>query len=113
MNFLSFSVLQTILIAGLTLALAACEVGPDYQKPDTVVPPDWVSDENKDTSDKAEIDQQWWRNFNDPVLAQLIDKAAANNFDLQIAEARIAQARASVSSASAALLPSGDVKGNA
>ncbi|MGB9153477.1 MAG: efflux transporter outer membrane subunit [Alphaproteobacteria bacterium] len=113
MNFFSFSILQTILIAGLTMTLAACEVGPDYEKPETSLPTDWVSDEVQGPSDKAGIDQQWWKNFNDPVLAQLIDKASANNFDLKIAEARIEQARAGVSSADAALLPTGDVKGAA
>ena len=110
MNFL-FSVSQIALIAGLALTLAACEVGPDYQTPETSAPVDWTADETHDP--KAEIDQQWWKNFNDPILTQLIDKAAADNFDLKIAEARIAQARAGVSSSVAGLLPSGDVKGTA
>ena len=108
----SFSILQTILVAGFALTLAGCEVGPDYEKPETTMPPAWTS--AADPSDaKAQIDQQWWKNFNDPVLTKLIDKADAQNFDLKIAEARIAEARANESSAFAALLPSGDVKGTA
>lgn len=106
-------VLQMLLVAGFGLGLAGCEVGPDYQKPETSVPPEWASEQSQGVSDKAEIDQAWWRNFNDPVLAKLIDKAAANNFDLKIAEARIARARAGVASSDAALLPTGDVKGSA
>jgi NodT family efflux transporter outer membrane factor (OMF) lipoprotein len=108
----SLSALSTILLAGLAVTLAGCEVGPDYAKPDTVTPAAWISSSDP-VDTKAEIDQQWWKNFNDPVLTQLIDKAATQNFDLQIAEARIAEARANESSAFAALLPSGDVKGTA
>ena len=113
MKSLTSSILQRFFIAVLALALAGCEVGPDYQKPVTTVPPRWISDESQSQSAKAEIDQQWWENFNDPVLTRLIAKAAAGNFDLKIAEARIAQARAGVSSATAALLPTGDLKGAA
>ena len=109
----SFSVLQTILIASVVLTLAGCEVGPDYETPDTAMPSGWVSTDAPQPDAKAELDQQWWKNFNDPVLTQLIAKAAANNFDLKIAEARIAQSRASVASATATLLPQGDIKGTA
>ena len=107
------SVLQTILLAAFAVTLAGCEVGPDYEQPDTALPTAWTADENKTADTKAEVDQQWWKNFNDPVLTQLIDRAAANNLDLQLAETRITEARASVSSATAALLPTGDFKGTA
>jgi len=113
MKFSSRSFLHTILIAGVALTLAGCEVGPDYQPPETKIPADWASDETHVLSPKGETDQEWWKNFNDPILTQLIEKASANNFDLKIAEARIAQARATVSTADAALLPSGDLKGSA
>ena len=108
MNLLSFSVLQTILIASFALTLAGCEVGTNYKPPEVAVPADWVSTDAP--SAKAEIDQEWWKNFNDPVLTALIERAVENNFDLKIAEARIIEARAGVSSAEAALLPTGDVK---
>jgi len=98
--------------AGFGLMLAACEVGPDYQQPDAPLPEGWVSAPDA-TDAKTEIDQKWWTNFNDPVLTGLIDKAAANNLDLKVAEARIAEARAGVSAATAAFLPQGDLKGTA
>jgi len=47
------------------------------------------------------------------VLTELIAKASADNLDLQIAEARIAEALAARSSADASLLPTGDFKGSA
>ncbi len=102
----------SLLTLGLILTLVACEVGPDYQKPDASLPQDWVTSP-KDTDAKAAIDQEWWKNFNDPVLTILIAKAAANNLDLKVAEARIAEARAGVSASGAALFPSGDLQGSA
>ncbi|MDE2029220.1 MAG: efflux transporter outer membrane subunit [Alphaproteobacteria bacterium] len=104
------ALLFTLLLAGLPLSLAACEVGPDYAPPATNAPKAWDADRQ---GSFGTIDQNWWKNFNDPVLSELIGKATQGNFDLQIAEARIAQARAGVASATAALLPQGDVKGTA
>ncbi|WP_176695990.1 efflux transporter outer membrane subunit [Phenylobacterium immobile] len=48
----------------------------------------------------------WWRAFDDPQLTQLIDRALADNPDMAIAQARIAQARAEARVAQAALGPS-------
>ncbi|WP_093383156.1 efflux transporter outer membrane subunit [Variovorax sp. OV329] len=39
-------------------------------------------------------DARWWSAFSDPVLDQLIERAARNNTDVQQAAARLAQARA-------------------
>ena len=113
MKHFSSSVLQTILVASLAITVSACAVGPDYQKPETPVPAEWATQPNAEKSVKGEIDQNWWKNFNDPVLNQLIEQASNNNFDLKIAEARIAQARSTVSLREADLLPKGDVKGSA
>jgi multidrug efflux system outer membrane protein len=104
---------QSILITSFILALTGCEVGPDYHEPQNSLPSDWKSNQDQPGSDKVEIEQLWWKNFNDPVLSQLIDKADTENFDLKIAEARIVEARANVSSATASLLPSGSVQGSA
>jgi NodT family efflux transporter outer membrane factor (OMF) lipoprotein len=112
MRGLMFAI-RTMFVASVVLALAGCEVGKDYRAPEVTVPSDWAADEAKALSEKAEVDQQWWQNFNDPVLTQLIDRAAANSFDMKMAEARIAEARAGVEAAEASLLPSGDVRFNA
>jgi NodT family efflux transporter outer membrane factor (OMF) lipoprotein len=55
----------------------------------------------------------WWRSFNDPLLASLVERALAQNLDLQQASARVVQARASLRHANADLLPSGQVSGQA
>ncbi len=55
----------------------------------------------------------WWQSFNDPLLDRFIDRALAQNLDLEQAVARVRQARASLRNADAALLPSGTVTGDA
>jgi len=104
------------LILALPILLLGCTVGPDYKKPEGAVADQWISSDGvlTDRGDKdAETQQDWWQNFNDPILNQLIQKATTDNFDLKIAEARIAGARASQSAASSDLLPKVDVMGSA
>ncbi|WGS53182.1 efflux transporter outer membrane subunit [Paraburkholderia sp. D15] len=50
-------------------------------------------------------DPRWWRNFNDPLLDSLIERAARGNLDLQEAVLRIVEARTQVQSAAAQGLP--------
>ncbi|MDE1900370.1 MAG: efflux transporter outer membrane subunit [Alphaproteobacteria bacterium] len=107
----SLKLKQTSTALLLVLSLAACEVGPDYAPPPETTPVGWNA--NASDAPQGQIDQTWWDHFHDPVLTKLIARATTGNFDIKIAEARIAQARAGVSSAAAALLPQGDVKGTA
>jgi multidrug efflux system outer membrane protein len=48
---------------------------------------------------------EWWKAFSDAVLDDLVRRAAASNTDIQLAVARLAQARAAVHAANAGLLP--------
>jgi len=48
---------------------------------------------------------EWWRVFGDPVLDDLVARAAAGNTDLQAAAARVAEARALMREAQAGLFP--------
>ncbi|WP_345816391.1 efflux transporter outer membrane subunit [Paraburkholderia sp. PREW-6R] len=50
-------------------------------------------------------DPRWWRNFNDPTLDALIERAARSNLDLQEAVLRIVEARTQVQTAAAQGLP--------
>ncbi len=47
----------------------------------------------------------WWLAFRDPILAQLEDRVAAQNLDVQTATARLFQSRAQLGTAAAAGLP--------
>jgi NodT family efflux transporter outer membrane factor (OMF) lipoprotein len=49
---------------------------------------------------------EWWTSFNDPQLATLIRRAVEGNLDLQLAAARVTEARAARGIARAGLLPS-------
>jgi NodT family efflux transporter outer membrane factor (OMF) lipoprotein len=48
---------------------------------------------------------QWWQQFNDPLLSELIDAGQTASANVAAAQTRITQARASQISADAALLP--------
>src|SRR6185312_1251348 len=50
----------------------------------------------------------WWKNFNDPELNSLIERAVRSNFDLRIAQARVREARAQYRIAAADLMPTID-----
>lgn len=54
---------------------------------------------------EAEWDKQWWKQFGSTELDQLVARAARDSYDLQAAEARLRQARATLRVAGAPLLP--------
>ncbi|WBY08028.1 efflux transporter outer membrane subunit [Sphingomonas sp. 7/4-4] len=78
-------------------------------------PPAFISGAAVDTkADGAAVDLvHWWRSFDDPLLASLVERALAQNLDLQQARARVGQARAGLRHANADLLPAGQVSGQA
>jgi len=94
----------------LTLSLAACAVGPDYQAPQMALAPfhAGAAAAARGTGQTPALDR-WWSGFNDPVLDGLIDRALAENLDMAAALARVRQARAAAGLADAQLLPSVDL----
>lgn len=75
------------------LALAGCaSVGPDYKPPQTS--PMQVQALDTARENAAAFQARWWKQFGDPTLNALIRHAAANNLDLRIAVARLAESRA-------------------
>lgn len=74
------------------LALLAACAGPRPVPPPaaTVAPPEgWRGG----AAAPAAIDPAWWKNFGDPALAAIVDKALAGNSDIQIAAARVMELR--------------------
>ena len=93
---------------GLVLPVAlltACEVGPDYERPDIDMPKLSKQDIKEFTADK------WWNIFHDPVLNALEEAAIKNNADLKQAIANVDIAKAEAGIAFADLLPSVGLKG--
>ncbi|CAN7372342.1 efflux transporter outer membrane subunit [Phenylobacterium sp. LjRoot219] len=83
------------LLAALATAMLSpgCTMGPDYKKPDVQVPTQYRS-QLSPAEATSFADLPWWSAFNDPQLQRLINEAVTNNYDVQIAAARIEQARA-------------------
>jgi multidrug efflux system outer membrane protein len=71
--------------------LTACMLGPDYQRPELDVPPNY-----RQAVEQGEnfANVPWWELFGDPVLVELIRVALEENQDLAIAAARISEYRA-------------------
>ena len=76
----------------LALALAACAVGPDYRAPDTA-PATLDTAQAGNAYDRGRFESSWWRQFDDPVLNQLVKASLDGNRDLRVAFARLKSAR--------------------
>lgn len=105
----------TMLFLSLAPAIGGCATAPRYIVPVSTAPAAFVGApavairRATETSDLV----QWWRSFHDPVLTDLVESSLTQNLDLQQASARVTQARAALKSANAALLPSGQISGQA
>jgi outer membrane protein, multidrug efflux system len=86
------------------LLTAGCAVGPDYVRPPTNTGPAWVAPLPHDGNTASLVN--WWSQWNDPVLVDLIDNAQRENTTIAQATARIAQSRANYQSLTALLFPS-------
>ncbi|WP_060507382.1 efflux transporter outer membrane subunit [Pseudomonas sp. NBRC 111124] len=78
----------------LALALAACAVGPDYKTPDTEPAQFDSTDVRAKAFDRSRFESLWWKQFDDPVLNQLVQASLEGNRDLRVAFARLKAARA-------------------
>ncbi|AOK20099.1 RND transporter [Burkholderia cepacia] len=79
----------------MSVTLAACAVGPDYERPASAVSARFARDESQamqhdaaPAGTSADADAAFWRGFGDPALTRLIDTALAANQDLQVAVSR-------------------------
>ncbi|MBB6255085.1 efflux transporter outer membrane subunit [Nitrospirillum iridis] len=104
---------KILLAGGALLALAACNLAPDYQPPQLVLPPAFKEAGGSPWQPAQPSDQAargpWWMAFNDPVLNGLEDKIEAANPTLKGALARYDEARAGAAAVSAGLLPRVDL----
>lgn len=108
--------MQRFSLSLMALLLSGCAVGPAYVEPDVGAPPAFVEGAAAEaaTVGGRSVDLvSWWRAYDDPMLGRLVERALAQNLDLEQAVARVTQARASLRGANAALLPSGEISGSA
>lgn len=94
--------LRTLALVVSSVLLAGCAVGPDYHRPDAPLPERYQAQPavQQRSASKSASFAVWW-------------DALAQNLDLAQATARMTQARAGLGVATAALLPSGNVSGQA
>src|SRR5512134_3743508 len=103
-----------------SLLLSACTtLGPDFKRPEVPWLAGWpgplpASPPTVAPGGQRAETEEWWRNFNDPVLDQLVAEAQRLNPGVRTAGLRIIEARAQLGIAGSALYPqlqqlSGDV----
>jgi outer membrane protein, multidrug efflux system len=101
---------RILIVSLIAICIGGCAVGPDYKRPTVDVPqayryePDQVADT---------ANTQWWKQFNDPVLDQLIEEALANNRDVKIATANVEAAQGVLMTTRSALFPQISYTGSA
>jgi multidrug efflux system outer membrane protein len=86
----------------LAVMLSACTLGPDYRRPVVNPPSSWRFDEKEA---KEVANTEWWEQFGDPVLNELIRNALLENKDIRIAVARVQEFMGRYGVTKAALYP--------
>jgi multidrug efflux system outer membrane protein len=84
---------STVVVSAVATILAACAVGPDYHRPDVATADDFVATNAVQVS-HAEIENDFWTSFNDPLLTELIEDSLRSNHDVRIALSKLSEARA-------------------
>lgn len=106
--------LPALLAAASAVLVSGCAVGPDYMAPAAPKPGAFMNQPAVSARAVAVVSSDaWWKGFNDPVLDKLVERALSQNLDLAQAAARVVQARAGLGAATAALLPSASIQGQA
>lgn len=100
-----------------TASCGILSVGVDYKKPQIKAPKGWSEAKDSkaiiaETSESKTQEYEWWKNFNDPVLDKIIKKVIANNYDYKVAQSKVIEARANLTSATADLFPKTNLKGS-
>ncbi|MEM8962618.1 MAG: efflux transporter outer membrane subunit [Acidobacteriota bacterium] len=91
----------------LTLALTGCTLGPDPQRPVTVVDraDGFVHAPDEPPAAISTDVEPWWRSFGDPATITLVETALEANTDLRLAAARVVEAQTQLRSARGAKWP--------
>jgi NodT family efflux transporter outer membrane factor (OMF) lipoprotein len=93
------------------ILIGGCMVGPDFKPPPKNPPSGWIG-VNYNSTNAASVTTtnapdlvRWWEKFGDPKLTALVDEALRTNLDVQLAEARLRQARAQRGVAAGGIYP--------
>lgn len=94
--------MRRLFIVAISLSIAGCMVGPDYRRPVVEIPRDYRYgfDDELNTNNPV-----WWKQFGDPMLDALIERALAGNKSVAIAAANIEQAAGVMTQVRSELFP--------
>ncbi|MFI4868220.1 MAG: efflux transporter outer membrane subunit [Steroidobacterales bacterium] len=97
----------------LTVALAACAVGPNYHRPTAADAPAFKEEQGWKPATPGEIrsDQPWWSIYDDPVLDGLEQQVEVSNQTLKANEAAYRSAVAAIGVDRGTLFPSVTITG--
>jgi multidrug efflux system outer membrane protein len=85
--------MRKILVGIPAALLGACAVGPNYHRPVTSVPPQFVNI-GEPGFNGGEVEARFWTLFDDSKLDKLVNDALAENKDLKRAQANLRASRA-------------------
>ena len=88
------------------LVLGGCTMGPDYKRPDSVLPPAYP-DAASDT--KPVVQPEWWKLYADTTLDGLVAEALVKNNDVRFAAAQVEEAEALLRLADTSYFPEIDL----
>ena len=106
---MKISMKKTLLVC-LGLSLISCKtVGPDYKRSEANLPAVF-----SETADVESLQlKEWWKQYQDPKLNELIALSLKNNTNIALAVARIEEADASMREVGATLYPQVDLSAGA
>lgn len=94
------------LLLGFCFCCSACTLYPPYERPLIALQDTWRTPLDTDHA----VDIGWWKQFDDPILNELIQCALIQNQDLQTAIARVDQFQAQLLTARSKLYPQANVE---
>jgi NodT family efflux transporter outer membrane factor (OMF) lipoprotein len=106
---------RLLVVLAMSAALAACEVGPDYERPLAATPVSYKEIDGWKPGTPSDLVNRgpWWSIYDDPLLDQLERQVDISNQNLKAAEAAYREARAIVAEARAGLFPTLSVNASA
>jgi NodT family efflux transporter outer membrane factor (OMF) lipoprotein len=98
---------KTTACAALSVLLASCTVGPNFNRPSASVPPHWNGAQGiiEQPAVSSAVPERWWQSFQDPLLDSLIARGVGSNLDLRVSLLRLDEARVARGMAAAGAWP--------
>lgn len=86
----------SVLTFTILMALTACTVGPDFERPQTQAQEAdaFINAVSGDEAQETQKMSKWWERIDDPLLSEYVDQLLKDNLQLKEAASRIEEARA-------------------